>query len=137
MFIQIFESGTSQQNHSVWKIQFVRYNQQQKAFCARDGCVCESMWTGILSKHKGMTGELQDSSCPIALCLADSFSVIINFLQCCSVNCVVYACIQNDYLLDRYNRVCSLPCLFNLYVFYCVCLCESYGLCLSPVVENL
>lgn len=118
MFIQIFESGTSQQKYSVWKIQYVRYNQQQKAFCACDGGVC--LW--ILSKHKGMMGELQSSPCPITLCLAASW-IIINTFITVLVSALYCICLYTEFikLFTRQGYLCVLylvPLIFISYFFF-------------------
>lgn len=67
MFIQLLASGTSQQNSSVCKFNLWAITSNRRLFCRHDSGVCQSACPygliGILSKHKGMMGELW-SKCP-------------------------------------------------------------------------
>lgn len=67
MFIQIFASGTSQQNYSVRKFNLWGVTSNRRSFCLCDGRVCQRAGPyrliGIISKHRGMMGKPQ-SKCP-------------------------------------------------------------------------
>lgn len=70
MFIQIFASGTSRPKYSLCKFNLQGVTSNRRLFCVRAGRVCQSAASygliGILSKHKGMMGELWSKQlCPL------------------------------------------------------------------------
>lgn len=71
MFIQIFASGTSEQNCSVCKFDLWGVTSNRRIFWVHDGRECQSAGLygllGILSKHKGMMEKLQRGNSPHTL----------------------------------------------------------------------
>lgn len=135
MFIQLLASGTSQQNYSVCKFNLWAITSNRRLLCRRDGGVCQSVGPhgliGILSKHKGMMGELR-SKCPchITLCFCASLFVIFNLGQ--------FQCIECAKNLNNHTLESLCPCLFcapQLVVFVlCTSSIRSYRLRVSDSV---
>lgn len=86
MFIQIFASGTSRPKYSLCKFNLRGVTSNRRLFCVRAGRVCQSAASygliGILSKPKGMMGELWSKQlCPITLPFSPSRSIFIILLE--------------------------------------------------------
>lgn len=99
MFIQLLASGTSQQNSSVCKFNLWAITSNRRLFCRRDSGACQSACpyglTGILSKHKGMMGELWSKCpCPIILRIPASNHWFMTILM------LPLLCMQTNHLLD-------------------------------------
>lgn len=137
MFIQLLASGKSQQNSSVCKFNLWAITSNRRLFCRHDSGVCQSACPygliGILSKHKGMMGELWSKCpCPIIFRIPASNHWFMTILM------LPRLCMQTNHLLDYVHaHFVFITCLF---LSLCINILLDLFSCLTvaaSVVENL
>lgn len=114
MFIQIFASGKSRLKYSLCKFNLRGVTSNRRLFCVRAGRVCQSAASygliGILSKHKGMMGELWSKQlCPLHFAFF-SFLIHIHYF----IRILMHLCGLNRNSL----KLILCPMYFSFFLMY-------------------